>query len=88
MAQKMKYDQLSKVLRHCPLSEYFGYSDSRYGALMLSRQRALYLVSKMLAQSAIITGFADIEERGVQSERSETCNDGKARPLKVINPAQ
>ena len=61
----MKEDQLSKLLRHCPLSDYFGYSESRYRALLLSRQRALYLAAKMLAQSAIITGFADIKERGV-----------------------
>ena len=59
------------MLRHCPLSDYFGYSSLRYRALKLSKQRALYLLTKMLAQSAVNTGFEDIEERGVQSERSE-----------------
>jgi len=74
------------VLRHCPLSEYFACKRKMLSQDTVSKERARYLVIRMMSLGEDLYGLCALSEHGSESERSESVKSVKS--MKMIEVEQ
>jgi len=86
VVKELSFKDLTIVLRHCPISEYFACKRRMLCQDKVSKERARYLVIRMMSFGEDLYGLCALSEHGSESERSESVKSVKS--MKVIEVKQ
>ena len=80
------HEDLIKVMRHCPLSDYFAWEEERLNKSTFSLERSRFLVARMLTRhSEFVNGLESVLERNADSERSVHQRSARGHPIVIAD---